>query len=68
MRKRIYRIMKHNEENNGWDEGVTLKEMAEALGKKVHAISGRFSDLHDLGLIKKTSHIRNGCRAWTTKI
>ena len=49
---------------NGNHGGLTPKEFSKWVGKPLHAISGRFGELAELGLIKRTGYVRDGSRAW----
>ncbi len=50
--------------------GLTLRELASDWDKPMHAVSGRFSELRDLGLISRRMdpdgrpELREGCGVW----
>jgi len=49
-RRRVYELLKHNEKY--WPgEGSTSKEIASKMGRKLHCISGRISELKQAGLV-----------------
>jgi predicted transcriptional regulator len=48
---------------NAGDSGLTCKEAAAALGKGMNAVSGRFSELKTLGMIRMVGR-REGCGAY----
>lgn len=45
--------------------GMTSKELAERLGKPLHAISGRLTELQTPAVIKKCGR-RDGCAVWVS--
>lgn len=46
------------------DNGATSKEVAEYLGKPLHAISGRLTELAREGWIERTGKTRDGAAVW----
>ena len=44
--------------NGNW--GMTCKEIAAALGVPMHHVSGRCTELIELGILRKTEIARNG--------
>lgn len=44
-------------------EPITPKEIANVLGKPLHSVSGRCTELKEQGLVEKSDIVRNGSRA-----
>lgn len=45
-------------------EGGTSKEWARHVGKPLNSVSGRFSELHEQGLIRKSGRRREESMVW----
>jgi hypothetical protein len=50
-------------ESQGGTEGMTPKEFARFRNVQLNTVSGRFGDLMQLGLIRRTPYVREGSRA-----
>lgn len=49
-------------------KGITSKEVAEALGKPLNAISGRLTELAREGWIDRTGERREGAAVWRATV